>query len=258
MGLAKAKAGLIGLVGEEAKADWWGTMRRVAEIGYQGVEGAGGPLLKDDVSENLKRFHDLGLRILTTSAKREQLADPAEVERIAAEAKALQSPRVTVWWGPCDDREALLRDAEVYNRAGARLAADGIKLCYHNHEHEFRTSHDGLYALDFLAAHTDPGAVFFELDIAWIAFGGEDPARVIRRMAGRVPAVHVKDLYGLGERGQFTAVGTGVVPVREGVRAAIDSGIEWAVVEQDRLRNLTPFETITVSYLNLKEAELVE
>lgn len=258
MALTKAKAGLIGIVGEEAKADWWGTMGRVAEIGYRGVEGGGGPLLKGDVAENLKRFHGLGLRVLTTSAKREQLADAAEVDRILAEAKSLQCERVTVWWGPCDDREALLRDAEVYNAAGARLASEGVRLCYHNHEHEFRTVHDGLYALDFLAAHTDPAALFFELDVAWIAFGGEDPARVVRRMAGRVPAIHVKDLYGLGERGQFTAVGTGVVPVRDAVRAAIDAGIEWAVVEQDRLRNLTGLETATVSYLNLKEAELVE
>ena len=81
--------------------------------------------------------------------------------------------------------------------------------------------------------------------------------KVIQRMASRVPAIHVKDLYGLGERGQFTTVGTGVVKVKESVQAAVAAGIEWAVVEQDKLRNLTAFETITVSYLYLKEAELV-
>jgi hypothetical protein len=41
------------------------------------------------------------------------------------------------------------------------------------------------------------------------------------------------------------------------VRTAIDTGVEWIVVEQDRLRNLSALETITVSYLNLKEAGLV-
>lgn len=53
------------------------------------------------------------------------------------------------------------------------------------------------------------------------------------------------------------AVGTGVVPVRRCVTAAGELGIEWIVVEQDRLRNLTAWETATVSYLNLKEWGLV-
>lgn len=45
--------------------------------------------------------------------------------------------------------------------------------------------------------------------------------------------------------------------MKESVAAAIDLGIEWVVVEQDTLRNLTAFETITASYLNLKEVGLV-
>jgi len=252
--MAKARIGLIGIVGAEAKEDFWGTMRRVAEIGYQGIEGAA-QLIQGDVAANLRRFHELGLQVLATSASREKLRDG--LDQVLAEAKALQSPRVSVWWGPCESRDAVLRDAELYNAAGARLAAEGVKLCYHNHEHEFRTTFDGLCALDVLAEHTDPKAVWFELDIAWITFGGEDPARVLRRMAGRVPAIHVKDLWSLEERGRFTAVGTGVVKVREAVQAAIETGVEWVVIEQDTLRNLTAFETITVSLLNLKEAGLV-
>lgn len=252
--MAKARIGLIGIVGAEAKEDFWGTMRRVAEIGYQGIEGAA-QLIQGDVAANLRRFHELGLQVLATSASREKLRDG--LDQVLAEAKALQSPRVSVWWGPCESRDAVLRDAELYNAAGARLAVEGVKLCYHNHEHEFRTTFDGLCALDVLAEHTDPKAVWFELDIAWITFGGEDPARVLRRMAGRVPAIHVKDLWSLEERGRFTAVGTGVVKVREAVQAAIETGVEWVVIEQDTLRNLTAFETITVSLLNLKEAGLV-
>lgn len=252
--MTKINIGLIGLVGDEAKQDFWGTMRRVAEIGYRGVEG-GGELLKGDVAENLKRFHDLGLQVLTVSASRESLRD--DVAKIIADAKALQAPRATVWWGPCESREQVLRDAELYNEAGEKLAAEGITLCYHNHEHEFRAAYNGVYALDVLAEHTDPRAVSFEVDIAWVAFGGEDPVRVLRRLAGRVPAIHVKDLYGLDKRGEFTAVGTGVVPVQASIRAAVEIGVPWAVVEQDTLRNLTAMETVTVSYLNLKEAGLV-
>ena len=63
--------------------------------------------------------------------------------------------------------------------------------------------------------------------------------------------------WSLEERGRFTAVGTGIVKVREAVQAAIETSVEWVAIEQDQLRNLAAFETIAVSYLNLKEAGLV-
>jgi sugar phosphate isomerase/epimerase len=252
--MEKAKLGLIGLLGEEAKQDFWGTMERVAALGYQGIEGVT-HLLQGDVAENLKRFQSLGLRVLTTSASRETLRDG--LDQIIADAHALEAPRVTVWWGPCDSHEALLRDAEFYNVTGNKLRAEGLALCYHNHEHEFRTVYNGVYALDVLAEHTDPAALSFELDIAWVTFGGEDPVRVIQRFAPRVPAIHVKDLYGLEVRGEFTAIGTGVVRVQEAIQAATAAGIEWAVVEQDNVRHLTAWETVTLSALFLRETGLV-
>ncbi|MBC8102220.1 MAG: sugar phosphate isomerase/epimerase [Cytophagales bacterium] len=253
--MTEAKVGLIGIVGAESKQDFWGTMERVAAIGYQGIEGTPGALLEGDVGENLQRFHDLGLQVLTVSASRERLQ--TDLSGIVAEAKSLQAPRATVWWGPCETRESVLQDAALYNEAGARLAAEGIKLCYHNHEHEYRTAFNGVCAMDILAEHTDPSSVFFELDIAWITFGGADPVAVLRRMADRTPAIHIKDLFALSERGQFTAVGTGVVKVKESIQVARETGIEWMVIEQDTLRSLSAFETITVSYLNLKEAGLL-
>lgn len=160
--MAKAKVGLIGLIHEETKANLWGTMQRVADIGYQGIEGGPMQLLEGDAEANLKRFHDLGLQVLTVSASREQLRD--DLDKMIANAKALQSPRVSVWWGTCNSKEELLQDAELYNKAGARLAAEGLKLCYHHHDHEFKTTFNGIYALDVLAGHTDPKSLYFELD----------------------------------------------------------------------------------------------
>lgn len=248
------RLGLIGLVHEEAEKDFWGTMQKVAEIGYEGIEG-GEQLLQGVAAGDIERFHKLGLNVITVSASREQLRD--ELDKIISDAKLLGAPHVTVWWGPCNSKEELLKDAELYNAAGTRLAEVGIKLCYHNHEHEFKTTFNGVYALDILAEHTDPNSLYFEIDIAWVTFGGEDPAKIIRKLAGRVAAIHVKDLSRLDERDHFTAVGTGVVKVKEAVEAAKQTGIEWMVVEQDKLHHLTSFETITVSYLNMKEMGLL-
>jgi sugar phosphate isomerase/epimerase len=244
------KIGLIGLIEGETRQDFWGTMQRVAAIGYQGIENPKG-LLDGDVAENLKRFHDLGLQVIGLGASREEMR--GNLDGLIARAQALQTRNVINYWGPCESKHQLLADARLYDQAGAVLRQAGLRLCYHNHEHEFKTTYNGLYALDIYAEHTDPGNLFFEVDIAWVTYGGEDPARVLRRYAGRVPIIHVKDLWSLHERDLFTSVGTGVVRVNEALLAAAEAGVEWAVIEQDRLRNLSAFETITASYLNVKE-----
>nr|WP_239565930.1 sugar phosphate isomerase/epimerase [Paenibacillus sacheonensis] len=246
---------MIGIIHEELEADFWGTASKAAAIGYQGIEGVEKWLLEGDVRSNLGRFHALGMQAVTLSASRETLREG--LDRLAANAVALQAPHVTVWWGPCDSKDELLRDAELYNKAGVRLASEGIKLCYHNHAHEFKTAWNGVAAMDILAEYTDPKAVYFEMDIAWITMGGADPVQVLNKMAGRVPAIHVKDVRTTEEPDQWTAVGTGIVRIAPSILKAREIGVEWMVVEQDRLRNLSPVETITASYLNLKEAGLL-
>lgn len=253
--MTNPKLGLIGILTEEAKTDFWGAMSTAAAIGYQGIEGAERWLLEGDVSSNMRRFRALGLHAVTLSASRESLR--GELDKLIANAAAVQTSHVSVWWGPCDSEEELLRDAELYNAAGARLAAEGIKLCYHNHAHEFKTSWNGRCAMDILAGNTDPKAVHFELDIAWITMGGADPVRVLDSMAGRVPAIHVKDVTTTEEPDRWTAVGTGIVRIAPAIHKAREIGVDWMIVEQDRLRNLSPVETIMASYLNLKEAGLL-
>lgn len=254
--MTRPKLAIIGVVNEEAKQNYWGTMQRLAEIGYQGVEGCG-ELLSGDVKSNVARFHDLGLQVVTHSINKEQLRDEKLLEQVIREAQALQTKDVTFWWDVVESREQLLRDAELYNAAGARMKAEGLRFCYHNHAHEFQNVFNGLYSLDILAEHTDPAHLYFRMDVAWITLGGADPAHILRKMAGRVPAIHVKDVYGTDEVGKWTAVGTGVINIKASIEAATDIGVEWMSVEQDQLRNLTGIETATVSYLNLKEMGLL-
>ena len=85
---------------------------------------------------------------------------------------------------------------------------------------------------------------------------------MIRKYAGRCPILHVKDLAEVPPGGatsndgrtetRFTEVGTGVVDVRGAVEAARECGVDWLVVEQDRMRDLSPMESARVSYDNLK------
>lgn len=247
--------GLIGILGEEHKSDLWGTLERVADLGYRGIEGCEF-LLDGDVADNLKRFRDLGLQPLTVSSSLTDLEE--NLDEIRRKAQALESPKVSMWWAPCKTREELNDVTDTLNQAGRILIQDGVRLCYHNHDQEFRNCFNGAAAMDILADQTDPESVFFELDIAWIAIGGADPCTILNRFAGRVPCIHIKDVIEAPTREpQWTAVGTGAVPIEKAVCTALALGIEWGVIEQDKLRNLSGLETATVSILNLKERGLV-
>mgnify|MGYP000919793343 CR=1 FL=1 len=56
----------------------------------------------------------------------------------------------------------------------------------------------------------------------------------------------------------FTTLGTGKLDL-PGVLAEADAqGIGWAVVEQDVQRHLTPMESLTAAYYNMKETGFIE
>lgn len=229
--------------------DPWGTTEKVAELGFQGVES--GMLIQGDVAENKKRLDDLGLKAIALGAKKDVLSDG--LDDLAEKAKVLDCKYIVTYWGPCDSVEQVKADVEAYDAIGAQCRTHGLKFCYHNHDHEFKTIFDDQRAIDVMMAHSDPEHLFFELDVAWVQYGGDDPIAFMNQHAARIPIVHLKDVADLDERGRFTSIGTGCVDINGVMQAATDLGMAWAIVEQDRVNRLTPMESVQASALNLKE-----
>jgi sugar phosphate isomerase/epimerase len=260
------RIGLIGIIEEQLKQDFGGALARVAGIGYQGMEFGlatleQAPLPLDEIA---CRLADLGLRTVNLHIVAQVLED--RFGEVTATAHRLGCSWVTIPWGPADSAEQLKRDAAAYDRLGARYRAEGLGLCYHNHDHELRRF-DGRHGLEILLAESDPVNLRSQLDVCWVRFGGADPVAFLQRYAGRVPLVHLKDVarlepscetgHGSHEQMVFTEVGTGIVDFPAVTAAARQAGAEWGTVEQDRMRHLTPWESITCSYLNLKARGLV-
>ncbi len=142
----------------------------------------------------------------------------------------------------------------------ARLCREaGITLLYHNHDFEF-VKVSGAYALDFLYEAVPASLLETEIDTCWVRYSGLDPAAYIERYAGRCPIVHMKDYVSDEATGPcvprpasfaFRPVGTGLQDVGKIVRAAVQSGAQWLVVEQDMPLN-TPLEDAKVSIGNLR------
>jgi len=79
----------------------------------------------------------------------------------------------------------------------ALLAAEGIRLAWHNHDFEFQKTPEGHFPLDLIFEGAP--ALLWQADIGWVARAGQDPASWIDRYRDRVIAFHIKDMAPAGE-----------------------------------------------------------
>ncbi len=133
-------------------------------------------------------------------------------------------------------REGVERVAARLNAAAEEAAGHGLRVGYHNHDHELRPHIDGKPALQVLAELLDPRVVL-ELDLYWASAAGIDLVPFIEELGDRIVAVHVKD--GPMREGISTAqvptdqtpAGQGDVQLADALAAA--SALEYAVIEFD-------------------------
>ncbi|WP_435362119.1 sugar phosphate isomerase/epimerase family protein [Haloarchaeobius sp. DFWS5] len=124
--------------------------------------------------------------------------------------------------------EAVESTASELETLADRLETHGIRLCYHNHDHEF-VDCEGTPAFERLLAATDD-RVSFEVDLGWVAAAGHDPVTLLDRYGERIPLVHAFDV---DESGDAVDFGDGIVDVPACMDAARDAGVEWAIYEND-------------------------
>lgn len=211
--------------------DFEGVVRRVADIGYAGVETADFP---QGVSpaRAAALFAECGL---TVPSAHLPLPLGDDQQRVLEAAEALGIRRIVSGHVPPEEYsgpQRLNRTLERLNEAHQVTAARGLQFGLHNHWWEFQAI-DGTYPylvwLDEL--HPD---IFFELDLYWIKSAGADPLQMIERFGHRAPLLHVKDgPAGRDTDGPMVAVGDGSLDYPAIIRAAADTA-EWLIVELDR------------------------
>lgn len=119
-----------------------------------------------------------------------------------------------------------------------RVRAKGMRLAYHNHDFEL-VDFDGRTGLELLFAAAGPD-LETELDLAWVARAGYDPAMMLGKFKGRMFAVHAKDNAPQGQaedEGGFAAVGRGVLDWNAILPAAAAADVRWYIIEHDQPRD---------------------
>ncbi|MBP1989112.1 sugar phosphate isomerase/epimerase family protein [Paenibacillus eucommiae] len=218
---------------DEMAADMEGTLRKVAGIGYKGLEFAG---YFGREAEALKLLLDeLGLETIGSHVSIERLRSnlQGEIDYLKTlGGKYLICPGI--FSDERSDAESWKRIFVELGRIGEEVSKQGLQFLYHNHAFEFEVNVGDAYAFDALYSSTSPEALQVELDVCWIQFAGEDPLAYISKYAGRLPLLHFKDFTKDEAQNIVTLeLGLGDVPLTKVIAAAEQAGVEWLIVEQD-------------------------
>lgn len=210
---------------EEIKEDLSGVLKRVADIGYVGVESFGGA----EPRATAQLCRDLGLTI-TSAHLPMPLGD--DLAKTVDAAKTLGIDTIVVPWLPPErfqTIEAVQRVADDLNAAAKAVQEHGFTLAYHNHDFEF-TMIDGHSAYDVLLEKLEP-TIMLEVDVYWVQVAGARVADVLKNLGARAPLLHMKD--GPGVTGEpMVALGQGVMDLPSVVQASA-ANAAWMIVELD-------------------------
>jgi sugar phosphate isomerase/epimerase len=230
-------------------ADIVKTMARVKKIGYDAVQlSALGPIDANELANILKNE---GLAVAATHISLDRLK--AETQKIIDDLKTWGCELTAIggFWPKEWSEQAWTDFIADYSKYAKEMAAQGVYLGYHNHNHEMAKAGKAV-ALKRVLEESDK-SVWMEIDTYWITAGGGDPAAWVRMCKGRIPAIHLKDMgIKSADRSQFMMeVGEGNLNFPEIIKACKEAGTKWHIIEQDECYR-DPFESVEISLKNLK------
>ncbi len=154
---------------------------------------------------------------------------------------------------------ALHAFVDQFNRLAEQYAKEGFKLTYHNHSFEFEKIDGTKTLMDVFAEEFDRDNISFVLDTCWVAASGSDVTAWMRRLAGRIDILHLKDcsvkIPGSSSRPEFrlAEVGYGNLDFDSIIKTAADIGVKHYTVEQDQDFTETAINSLSMSADFLKK-----
>ncbi len=259
--------------------DAGGTLREVSGLGYHYIEAA-----------NHRADRDNGIGFGVTAKEMKEILDDTGLEIVGSHINPLRLELLDgileyhaaignrqigcdIEFFPYNDMDYLKARCEYMDRVGEKCREYGLRYYYHNHYMEFQRF-GGVTVYDYIMEHTDPSLVFAEMDLYWIARGGQYPLDYIRRYRNLIILIHQKDfpadapqplcMYDGVVRpdftitmpafestkfpGSFTEVGTGILPIQSYIDELQSCPeLEYILLEQDFTSCASELESIRIS-----------
>lgn len=261
-------------VRDDMKKDFEGTLKKVAEMGYECVEFAG--YFGHSAEEVRAMLDKYGLKAISVHQSYDVFLEDEKTN--IDYLKTLGVKYCGIGWVSSDSHkggekyEQLKKDITTVSKA---LKKAGIQLCYHNHDFEFEKYEDK-FLLDWFYEELDADTIETEIDTAWVKYAGYDPCEYLKKYTGRAHIVHLKDFVSTGfangpvyalidKEGKvnekpsqednnfhFKPLGDGLQDIPAVIDAALDAGAQYLIVEQDVSEDIPALDAIKKSREYLK------
>lgn len=230
------------------------TLKAIDEIGYREAEATSGTL--DKIWPELKKTRLKPVSVHVDNA----LFRPENKDKLSAVLADIKSKGFSYAVYPYvppamrHGEDTFKELADTLNRAGVECKKAGLKLCYHNHAFEFQPF-GSKTGFEIMMDGLDRANAGVEMDVFWVSVGGQDPEAMLKKYAGRVDLVHIKDKaagtpvqFNEGvPKTAFKEAGKGVLDWPKILRAAQAAGVKHYFVEQDQTPG-NPIDSLRTSF----------
>jgi sugar phosphate isomerase/epimerase len=241
---AKKKTAGIGSIGFQSwivrdliGKDFPGTMKMMADMGYESVEMCSPPgyvssgfgtLQHLKATEMKKIINDAGLTCVSCHYGFKELKDNIEDRLDFANELELEQMVISSFGvskdAPLDDWK---KAADEANQLGERSKTHGLPIVFHNHNLEFE-KRDGQLIYDVLLERLDPALVKMQFQL-WVIIAGYKAADYFRKYPGRFISAHLYDWAGVGQ--EQVAIGKGKTDWNDFFKACKEGGVKNTFVE---------------------------
>jgi len=210
-------------INTELEKDFYGTLEKVAQMGYIGVEfaGYGGK----DATELKEKLDEYGLTAVGSHIPLDRLKNNLQEE--IEYNLAIGNEHLICPWAKLESYADVIELADSLNDIACRLKKYGLKIAYHNHEHEFKKIGKE-YILDLLIENT--ADVALEIDVFWVKYAGIDPVEYIKKCGKQALFIHLKQMCIDKKNVDFS---DGIIDMVEIVKAS--KYAKYFIIEQERL-----------------------
>jgi len=224
-------------VREMLNKDFPGTLKMIADLGYQclemcsppGYEAAGfGPLMKLKPKEMKQIINDAGLICESTHYGMDELRNHLD-ERIEFARESGQTQMIMSSFG-LPEKSTLIdwhKAADELNIMGEKSKKAGIQMGYHNHHREFEKI-DGFLIYDALLNQFDPEYIKMQFQVAVINIGYK-ASTYFTKYPGRFISAHLADWSAVEKK--EVPVGQGIVDWKEFFATLKTGGVKNIFVE---------------------------
>ncbi len=261
-------------VRDDMERDFEGTLKKVAEMGYEYVEFAG--YFGHSAEEIKAILEKYGLRCISVHQGVEWFLEEGKAACDFLKTFGVKYA-VVPWYAVENHKGNAGWETTLVNfaRTAQLLADNGMVMGYHNHDFEFGT-YEGKYLLDWLYATFPASLLSPEIDTCWVHYAGVNPAEYLRKYDGRMEIVHLKDfscdklaagpVYALIDKDgkeqetpekadtgfRFRPIGEGIQDWKAILDACEQAGAEVLIVEQDQCYEDAPLDAVARSRAYLK------